>query len=105
MAPDRSSRIIRRAQVHDPALAFPGGAAAPLYRQTQAEHLGVAPLCLWTTTDGHAGLEVTLVKIVYGDVQFHQEGCEIEGQGRISFGEISDMAGDARRNLPLLSSE
>src|SRR5712692_2886728 len=63
---------------HDTALAFPWDAAAPLDRQTQAEHLGVAHLCHWTTTSGHAGLDVALVKIVHDDVQCHQEGFEIE---------------------------
>ena len=62
---------------HDTALAFPWDAAAPLYRQTQAEHLGVAHLCLWTTTGRHAGLDVALVKIVHNDVQCGQEGIYV----------------------------
>src|SRR5215510_8833847 len=90
---------------HDTALAFPGYAAAPLYRQTQAEHLRVAPLCRRTTTSGHAGRDVTLVKIVHDDIQCYQEGFEIEFHGHVSFGERVDMAVDSRRNLPLLSSE
>src|SRR5262245_3330792 len=90
---------------HDTALAFPGYAAAPLYRQTQAEHLRVAPLCRRTTTSGHAGRDVTLVKIVHDDVQCHQEGFEIEFHSHVSFGERVDMAVDSHRNLPLLSSE
>ena len=71
---------------HDTALAFPWDAAAPLDRQTQAEHLGVAHLCHWTTTSGHAGLDVALVKIVHDDVQCDQEGFEIEVHGHISLG-------------------
>ena len=53
---------------HDTALASPWDAAAPLDRQTQAEHLRVTHLCRWPPTGGHAGLEVALVKIVHDDV-------------------------------------
>ena len=71
---------------HDTALAFPWDAAAPLYRQTQAEHLRIAHLCWWTPTGGHAVVDVALVKIVHDDVQCHQEGFEIEFHGHVSFG-------------------
>ena len=71
---------------HDTALALPWDAAAPLDRQTQAEHLGVAHLGLWTTTGGHAGLEVALGKSVHDDVQCHQEGFGIEGHRHVSCG-------------------
>src|SRR5437867_9852192 len=79
--------------------------ATPLGRQPQAEHLGVAHLCRWTTTGGQAGFDVALVKIVHDDVQCHKEGFEIEFHGHVSFGERVDMAVDSRRNLPPLSSE
>src|SRR5215470_16089354 len=90
---------------HDAPLAFPWHAAAPLCRETQAEHLGVAHLCRWPPTGGHAGLDVALVKIVHDDVQCDKEGFEIEFHGHVSVGERFDMAVDSRRNLPLLSSE
>ena len=54
---------------HNTALAFPWDTTAPLYCQTQAEHLRVAHLCRWTTTGGDAGVDVALGKIVYDDVQ------------------------------------
>src|SRR5438067_10476327 len=89
---------------HDAALALPWHAAAPLGRQPQAEHRGVAQLCRGTTTGGHTGFDVALVKIVHDDVQCDKEGFEIEFHGPVSFGERWDMAVDSRRNLPLLSS-
>src|SRR5215470_12499226 len=71
---------------HDAPLAFPWHAAAPLCRETQAEHLGVAHLCRWPPTGGHAGLDVALVKIVHDDVQCDKEGFEIEFHGHVSVG-------------------
>jgi hypothetical protein len=62
----------------DTALAFPWDPAAPLDRQTQAEHLSVAPLGRWPPTRGHTGLDVALVKIVHNDIQCHKEGFKIE---------------------------
>jgi hypothetical protein len=90
---------------HDTALTFPWDAAAPLDRQPQAEHLGVAHLSRWPPTGGQAGFDVALVKIVHDDVQCDKEGFEIEFHGHVSFGERVNMAVDSRRNLPLLSSE
>src|SRR4029453_1444357 len=89
---------------NDPALTLPWHSAAPLGRQPQAEHLGDAHLCRWTTTGGHIGFDGALVNIVHNDVQCDKEGFEIEFHGHVSFGERCDMVVESRRNLPLLSS-
>src|SRR4029453_1459569 len=90
---------------HNAPLTFPWHTAAPLDRQPQAEHLGVAHLRCWPSTGGHAGGDVALVKIVHEDVQCDQEGFEIEVHGHVSFGERVDMAVDSRRTLHSLPGE
>jgi len=90
---------------HAPARTFPGHAAAPWGRQTQAQPLASTHEGGGTAPDGPLGPEMPLVQIVHDDLQGSQEGCESACPGPVSCGERVAMAEDSRRNLRFLSSD
>jgi len=90
---------------HAPARTFPGHAAAPWGRQTQAQPLASTHEGGWTATYGPLGPEMPLGKIVHDDLQGGQAGCESACPGPVSCGERVAMAEDSRRNLRFLSSD